>query len=152
MRTISAILAVMILFGFSLVENAYAQTVMKWKGSGGWGAGSQYTRMYNPKSVETISGEVASIDEITPIRGMYHGIHITVETTRETISVHLGPSWFIENLDVKIEPKDKLEIKGSRVSFDGKPVIIASEIKKDDAILKLRDESGFPFWAGWRKK
>jgi hypothetical protein len=44
--------------------------------------------------------------------------------------VHLGPSWYLENQDVKIEPKDKVEVKGSRITFGGKPAIIATEIKR----------------------
>lgn len=99
-----------------------------------------------------MSGEVVSIDHRAPVKGMYYGIHLTVKTAKETISVHLGPGWYIENQDVKIEPKDKVEIKGSRVTFEGKAVIIAAEVTKGGEILRLRDENGFPAWAGWRKK
>ena len=28
---------------------------------------------------------------------------------------------------------------------------IAAEVKKGDALLKLRDDSGTPAWSGWRK-
>jgi hypothetical protein len=83
---------------------------------------------------------------------MSYGVHIQLKTEKETISVHLGPSWFIENQDMVIHPKDKVEIKGSRVIFDGKPAIIASEVKKNDHVLKLRDENGVPVWAGWRRR
>ena len=51
--------------------------------------------------------------------------------------------------DVKIEPKDKVEIKGSRVTMQGQPVLIAAEVKKGDETLKLRDDAGIPLWAGW---
>ena len=152
MRKILVILVIAIALGFFLAADSYAQQGMKWKGSGGWGAGSQYSRMYDPKTVETFSGEVVTVDKIAPMKGMHHGIHLTVKTAKETISVHLGPEWFIENQDVKIAAKDRLEFKGSRVTFEGKPVIIAAEVKKGDEILRLRDENGFPVWAGWRKK
>jgi hypothetical protein len=112
----------------------------------------QRTTKCNPKTVETVSGEVASIDRITPNKGMTPGIHMNVKTDKETISVHLGPVWYIENQDVKIAPKDKIEVKGSRVTFGGKPVIIAAEVKKGDEVLQLRDESGFPVWSGWRRR
>lgn len=69
----------------------------------------------------------------------------------ETISVHLGPGWYIENQDIKIEPKDKIEVRGSRITFKGKPAIIAAEIKKGEEILKLRDENGFSVWCDWRR-
>jgi hypothetical protein len=123
-----------------------------WKGSGGWGMGTSYSKMYNPKTVETISGEVVSVDKITPMKGMSYGIHLMVKTDKETISVHLGPEWYIENQDVKIEPKDKVEVKGSKVTMMNKPAIIAAEVKKGDERLKLRDESGFPVWSGWRRR
>ena len=32
----------------------------------------------------------------------------------------------IENQDIKIKPKDKIEITGSRITFEGKPAIIAA--------------------------
>jgi hypothetical protein len=125
---------------------------MMWRGSGGWGPGGQYNRMYDPKSVETITGEVTSVDRITPMKGMSGGVHMNVKTDKETVSVHLGPSWYLENQDVKIEPKDKVEVRGARTTFAGKPAIIAAEVKKGDELLKLRDDSGFPVWSGWRRR
>ena len=125
---------------------------MMWRGSGGWGPGSPYNKMYDPKTVETITGEVVSVSPITPSKGMGAGVHMTVNTGKETVSVHLGPSWYLENQDVKIEPKDKVEVKGSKITFGGKPAIIAMEVKKGDEVLKLRDDAGFPVWAGWRRR
>ena len=125
---------------------------MMWRGSGGWGPGTQYNRMYDPKTVETISGEITVVDRITPVKGMSGGVHMNVKTDKETISVHLGPSFYIENQDVKLQAKDKVEVKGSRITFAGKPAIIAMEVKKGDEILKLRDDAGFPVWIGWRRR
>jgi len=82
---------------------------------------------------------------------MCYGVHLMVKTAKEILSVHLGPGWYIENQDTKIEPKDKVEVAGSRITLEGKPVIIAAEVKKGDEILKLRDENGFPLWSGWRR-
>jgi hypothetical protein len=121
------------------------------RGSGGWGMGDVYQRMYNPATMETVTGEVISVDRITPMKGMGTGIHLQLKADKETISVHLGPAWYIERLDARIEKGDKIEIKGSRVTVAGKPAIIAAEVKKDDALLKLRDDSGIPAWAGWRR-
>jgi hypothetical protein len=125
---------------------------MMWRGSGGWGPGTQYNRMYDPKTVETISGEITAVDRITPAKGMSGGVHMNVKTDKETISVHLGPGFYIENQDVKLQAKDKVEVKGSRITFDGKPAIIAAEVKKGEEVLKLRDDAGFPVWIGWRRR
>ena len=152
MKKMSIFLAVISICSIFLTSDAFAKGGMKWRGSGGWGMGSQYNKMYDPKTVETISGEVVSVDKITPIKGMHYGIHLMVKTEKETISVHLGPGWYTENQDFEINPKDMIEVKGSRVTFEGKPAIIAAEIKKDGEMLKLRDENGFPAWSGWRKR
>ncbi len=146
------LMAVIAILGLLLSSDAFAQPGMKWRGGGGWGAGNSYGRMYDPKTVETVSGEVVKVDKIMPMKGMSYGIHLLIKTEKEEISVHLGPAWYIENQDVKIEPKDKIEIKGSRITFQGKPAIIAAEVKKGEEILKLRDDTGVPVWAGWRKR
>ncbi|WP_028581534.1 DNA-binding protein [Desulfogranum japonicum] len=146
------IFAVLTLLCFSFTASALAQQGMNWKGSGGWGAQAPYARMYNPQSVETVNGEVVSIEKIIPMQGMNYGMHLTLQTETETISVHLGPAWYLENQDVQIAAADKIEIKGSRVTLDGKPVLIAAELKKGDKVLVLRDAGGFPVWSGWRRR
>lgn len=127
------------------------QAQPKWNGSGGWGAKGQFGRMYDPKTVETIHGEVTAIEEMTPLKGMGHGIHLRVKTEKETVPVHLGPSWFLLNQDVQIRQGDQVEITGSRVKIDDKPAIIAAKVNKGADVLTLRDEVGIPVWAGWRK-
>jgi hypothetical protein len=142
------IIALSMLLSASL---AFAQPIRGWRGSGGWGMGGNYQRMYNPATVETLTGEVLAVERIRPVRGMSYGIHLMMKTSKETISVHLGPEWYIERLDSKIEKGDRIEVKGSRVTILGKPVIIAAEVKKGDGVLVLRDSSGMPAWSGWRR-
>jgi hypothetical protein len=153
-KTTRILLVVIAACSFFWIDNSFAQQGMEGKGSGGWGREGSYckTRMYDPKTVTTVSGEVVSIDKITPMRGMSYGVHLTVKTDNETVSIHLGPAWFIENQDIRIEPKDQIEVKGSRITLEGKPVIIAAEVTKGDEVLKLRDENGFPAWSGWRRR
>jgi hypothetical protein len=151
MRRLQLVGTMLIVLGW-ISTGAFAAGGMKWSGSGGWGPGGGYHRTYNPESVESIAGEVVSVEQIAPMKGMSNGVHLTVKTEKESMSVHLGPSWYIENQDVKIEPKDKVEITGSRVTFDGKPAIIAAEVKKGDQTLTLRDQAGVPVWSGWRRR
>ena len=148
----NAILAMTLVLGAALVGNVAAQPGPRWRGGGGWGPNAPYGRLYDPKTVETFTGEVISVETIPPMKQMSAGVHLKVKTDKETVSVHLGPAWYIENQDTKIEPRDKIEVKGSRVTIDAKPAIIAAEIRKGDQVLKLRDENGVPVWAGWRKR
>jgi hypothetical protein len=43
-------------------------------------------------------------------------------------------------------------VRGSRVTFDGKPAIIAATVRKGDEELALRDAAGRPVWSGWRRR
>ncbi len=114
----------------------------------GWGAGDPYSRMYNPKTVETLNGEVVSVEKFTPGRQMSYGVHFTMKTAKETIPVHLGPSWYLDKQSMTFTQGDKVEVTGSRITYEGKPAIIAAEVKKGGQILKLRDAAGVPVWAG----
>ena len=46
--------------------------------------------------------------------GMGMGIHLTLQTDKETIPVHLGPDWFMKKQTPKIESGDKITVTGSR--------------------------------------
>lgn len=142
-----AVLAVLAL----AVSQSMAGPWRGWRGSGGWGMGGGYQRMYNPATVDTVTGTIESIDRIAPMKGMNPGVHVTLKTEKGTVSVHLGPEWHVERLDVELKKGDSVEVKGSRVTIAGNPVVIAAEVRKGDAVLKLRDDNGTPAWAGWRR-
>jgi hypothetical protein len=152
MRRLVPVVVVLTVLGTLGAYEALAQRGNAQRGGGGWGPGVAYARLYNPQTVETISGEVVSVGRITPMKGMYYGVHVTLKTDRETISVHLGPGWYIENQDATILPKDRIEVTGSRITFEGKPTMIAATVKKGDEQMVLRDANGFPAWSGWRRR
>lgn len=102
-------------------------------------------RNYDPKTVETVQGKVLSVEK-TPSKGRDYGVHLTLQTEKETISVHLGPGWYIDKQTPKIEANDTISVTGSRVTLGGKPAIIAAQLKKGNEVLKLRDENGIPAW------
>ncbi|MEJ2031533.1 MAG: DNA-binding protein [Deltaproteobacteria bacterium] len=148
MKTQMTFSVLALIFCFLAASVSSGQPWRGWRGSGGWGMGSRYQRMYNPATMETVAGEIVKIEREIPFHGMSYGIHLLVKTTQGTIPVHLGPEWFIERLDMKLSVGDAVEVKGSRVTFEGKPAIIAAEIKKGDSVIVLRNSAGIPVWAG----
>ncbi|MFI5394336.1 MAG: DNA-binding protein [Candidatus Binatia bacterium] len=109
--------------------------------------------LYNPKTVETVSGEVVSVEEIHGKgwgggRGGGYGVHLILKSDQEEIAVHIGPSWYLDKHGLSIAPGNRIEVRGSRITFQGKPAIIAAEVKKGDQSLKLRDDDGLPAWRG----
>ena len=113
------------------------------------GAGELFAqRVYDVKTVETVAGKVVSIDQQSRGRGPSYGLHLTLQTEKETIAIHLGPAWYIEKQKPRIGAGDNVIVTGSRITFDGKPAIVAAQIKKGNEVLRLRDENGRPAWAG----
>lgn len=112
--------------------------------------------MYNPKTVETVSGEVVRVEEVHSKGwgqgrgrgGGGYGVHLILKSDQEEIAVHLGPSWYLDKHGPSIAPGNRIEVRGSRITFQGKPAIIAAEVKKGDQSLKLRDDDGLPAWRG----
>ena len=110
--------------------------------------------MYNaqmPTTVKCVIAEVGKVDQIWgPMKGKSYGVNLTVKTDKETLTVYLGPSWFIDRQNIKIEKSDIIEVRGCKKIYNGKFVIVAQEIIKNKEVLKLRDEDGNPVWEGER--
>lgn len=51
MRKFGFLVAMIVVIGLALVSESFAQKGIMWKGSGGWGMGTPYGKMYNPKTV-----------------------------------------------------------------------------------------------------
>jgi len=118
---------------------------------GGWGVGSAYNRMYDITTVETVRGEVARVEQFVPYQGALPGVHLVLTTGSESLSVHLGPAWFIENQDESIDVGDDVAVTGSRILFLGEPAIVAASVRLGEQVLQLRDRRGLPVWSGWQR-
>lgn len=107
------------------------------------------TPIFNIQTIETVSGEVKSLDTCTNIKNkeMQMGVCFTLLDKTNKYSVHVGPSWYLAEKNIQILVGDKLKVTGSKVMLNNKSSIIASEIKKNDLTIQLRDENGFPLWS-----
>ncbi len=114
---------------------------------GGPGGKARYQRIYDPATVETVTGDVLQVKKIPHRRGTGFGVHLILKTEKEEIPVHMGPSQYLEKQGIAIAEKDRVEVKASRVVLKGKAVLIAAEVRKGDAVLKLRNENGVPAWS-----
>ena len=115
--------------------------------------GNYQQRMYRTQSVETITGKVMSVNNVTSPRNVYGGLHLRVKTAKEDIDVHLGPIWYINNQNIKINLQDKIRVRGWRITTEGNPAIVAAQMTKGDQVITLRNPDGSPLWSGkgrWR--
>lgn len=117
--------------------------------SDGWGRDSQYTQKFNPKSIVTIKGKVTRLDrEARPLAGMDKGFAATVQTDKGEEIVQVGPLWFTSYFKQKwdVQVGDQVEVTGSKVTLDGKSVIMAVQGKKGNLVMTCRSKSGKPVW------
>jgi hypothetical protein len=104
---------------------------------------------YDPATVETLKGNIEEVKLMSFGRSrMGGGVHLLVNTGKETVEVHLGPRFFLEENGFEAEGGDKIEVVGSRITFGGQSALVAREIQMGDYTLALRDETGTPGWAG----
>ena len=61
---VAASTVLVILLALAFATDSYAQRGcdFKWRGSGGWGMGASYQRMYDPAKVETVKGTVETVE------------------------------------------------------------------------------------------
>ena len=115
------------------------------------GGGPATGPMYDPDTVTTLRGAASAVTVVPARAGLTGGMHFTLQTEGQTMDVHLGPTWFLQREGVEIAKGDSVEVTGSVIDSDGKSFLIARDLKKGQKVLKLRDEQGFPAWAGGRR-
>ena len=149
------ILALPVIFATLLVSPLFAEepveqldNVEYWSccwGDRYGGNRGRYFKSYDFQTTETLNGKVVSLDSL-PSRRDFPRTHLIVQTDKETIEVHLAPSWYLAEQDFDLTLQDKITIIGSRINIDGQEAIVAREIINRDKTLTLRDRDGIPLW------
>jgi hypothetical protein len=101
--------------------------------------------MFDPKTVTTVQGDIVNIQADQGRRGQ--GVHLTLAVGSENLQVIVGPSFYLDEQSVRLVAGDKVEVKGSRSTWGGQPVLVAQEIRKGNDALTLRNADGVPLWA-----
>ena len=102
---------------------------------------------YDVKTVETLGGRVLSIEKTAPANRRGYWINALLQTGQETVAVQLGPTWYIDKQTPRIQPNDTIKVTGSRVTVDGRPLIVAAVVTKGNEFLKLREATnGVAVW------
>jgi hypothetical protein len=103
-------------------------------------------RIYDPSTVETVSGKVVKIEQLAPQTKMQLGTHMLISTDKGEIDVRLGAGAYLDQIGLKLEPNDEVKVTGSKVSFENHDFIIAAQVEKDGKVFTLRNDEGIPLW------
>jgi hypothetical protein len=101
---------------------------------------------YDVKTIETIGGRVLSVEKTAPANRRGNWINLLLETGKGTIAVQLGPDWYIDKQTPRIQPDDTIKVTGSRVTMDGRSMVVAADVTKGNELLRLREANGIPVW------
>jgi hypothetical protein len=110
-----------------------------------WGSGGAN---YESEKEITLKGTVEKVMTETCGRGGRTGTHLMVRGDGKVVEVAIGPSWFLSENEMTIAKGDAIEILGAKMMRGEEEFLMAREIQVGDRKLKLRDEKGFPEWAG----
>jgi len=119
----------------------------------GPGRGDPYKKIFDSKTIKTISGQVIKVDQVPePGFGMEMRLTVFIDK-KEVLPVYLGPAFYIAGPQQAKHFKlgDKVTVTGSQVTLRGEPFMIAMTVKRGNEVLRLRDKGGIPEWVGWKK-
>ncbi len=144
MRKIHIFLLSGVILSLMLAAAAWGQSPADRPAKKDWG---QYYKIFDPTTVETYRGEVVTVDQLIPGGGMSNRAWLALKTDKGMILIIMGPTWYHQEKNFKIEHRDVIEVKGSMISSLEEPIVIAIEVKRGDQVFRLRDDSGYPTWA-----
>ncbi|HUL35602.1 MAG TPA: hypothetical protein VL128_17095 [Candidatus Eisenbacteria bacterium] len=101
---------------------------------------------YDPKTETTVNGIIQEVKEV-PGPGRSTGTHLVVKAGDELVAVHVGPTWYLQQVKCDLQKDAQVEILGSKVVFEGKDVVLARQIKEGGNEWTLRNAQGIPAWS-----
>lgn len=101
---------------------------------------------YDPATVIDVMVTVVEVRNV-PRTATEPGVHVTVKLDSQAVDVYLGPADFVKEFEISFEAGDRLQVIGSRVKFRGADVVLAREVRKQQATVYLRDRRGVPNWS-----
>lgn len=109
---------------------------------------------FDPSTIETVRGVVVAVDSFVRLeRNTRSGVAAVIEDDdgKRTNAV-LGPAMWLDEHGLVLERGDELTVTGSAVKDEksGLPTIVATEVRKDNTRLQLRDGNGRPAWATFK--
>lgn len=118
-------------------------------------AGAQPGRMYDPKKVVTVEGQVEKVETMSragrrggdAASGRQTRI-VHLKTAQGTVLVHLGPVSFLEQQQFNPQVGATLSVTGSKLTTGKGDVILAAQVKTGGKTITLRDAQGNPLWPG----
>ncbi len=101
---------------------------------------------YDPAAEIRVKGTIREVTFYAcPVSGRA-GAHLRLETLKQTLEVHVAPSWFIEKYNIKFALGEKVEIVGVEYTRGGQAGLMARQVEGATGIYSFRNPKGEPLW------
>jgi len=108
--------------------------------------GNKLVPKFNSARQTTITGVIEQVSDYRcPISGTI-GSHLTISNPDGTVEVHLAASKFLKKYGFEFVKGDTVKVTGTQAIFDGKPAMLARQVKVGKRTYFFRDETGMPLW------
>jgi len=97
--------------------------------------------------VMMVVADVKDVPSGNPLSGMH--LIVRPESAKgnsETTDVYLAPDDYLKDFGCHFTKGDRIQVKGSKVKYNGGPVVLAREVRLEATTVYLRDEHGVPYW------
>ena len=96
--------------------------------------------------LQTVEGKVAEVDYLSGATADSGMVEIRVQVAGQAKLVRLAPAGFLRQSGLQIREGDAIAVKGYPVTGMDGDLIVATDIRKGDTALSLRDARGRPVW------
>lgn len=101
---------------------------------------------YDPANQTTLQGIIQEVkDYKCPVTGTI-GTHISVKSEDLTTEVHLAPAKFLKEYEIVLKAGDQVKVVGVKITFDGKPAMLAKTVTVGKETFVFRNDKGKPLW------
>ncbi len=108
---------------------------------------------FSPQKLVTVKGTVVLVQEQSgagPGGARHTILMLSLKTDTGVVAVHLGPPAYFKEEKISFKEGEVLEVTGAQITTPTGIMLLASQIKQGDRLIKLRDEQGNPAWQGRR--
>lgn len=106
----------------------------------------QLDMQFNPANIVTFKGEVLDVQIVHFVNRPAPYIQLILKTDEGEFSIEVAPEWYLQTQGMIIIPKDRIEVVGSVILINGKPLVVAAQINGRSGNVQLRDGNGNPLW------
>jgi hypothetical protein len=113
----------------------------------GWWWGSPVDPSFDRSKVVQLTGTASQV----AIRSSVGPSMLRLNTAEESLTVILGPSWYLFEMGADVRNGDTLTVEGAKMKDrQGQVYLVASHLTnhRTNKTLELRDEAGWPRWKG----